>query len=53
MLNWNWWTKLKTNKTFRNEPRIKIKNQNNKYWTWNIKNKEDQAVILGVEERKE
>jgi len=38
--------KLKTNKTFRKWPRIKIRNQKNKDWIWTIKNKEDQTDIL-------
>jgi hypothetical protein len=39
MKNYNWRTKLKTNKNFIRELRTKIKNKKNKDWNWNIKNK--------------
>jgi hypothetical protein len=38
--------KLKTNKFFIKGLKTKIKNQKNKYWSWNINNQEDQAVIF-------
>jgi len=45
--------KLKINKFFMKEPRIKIRNQKNKDWSWNTNNKEDQTIIFKREERKE
>jgi hypothetical protein len=35
------------------EPRIKIRNQKNKDWSWNTNNKEDQPIIFKGGERKE
>jgi hypothetical protein len=43
--------KLKTNKTSIKRPRTKIRNQNNKGWSWNTNNKKGQAVIFKGEER--
>jgi hypothetical protein len=44
--------KLKTNKIFIKGLKIKIRNQYNKDWIWNTKNKKDQTVILGAEREK-
>jgi hypothetical protein len=44
--------KLKTNKTFTKEPIPKIKNQNNKNWSWNVNNQEGQTTIFGGREGK-
>jgi len=39
LTNWDWMVKLKTNKNFTKEPRIKITNQKNKDLSWNTNNK--------------
>ena len=39
--------KLETNKTSIKGPTIKIKNKNNKYWSLNTNNKDDQIIIFG------
>jgi hypothetical protein len=44
--------KLKINKIFMKEPRIKIRKQKNKDWSWNTNNKEDQTIIFKEGERK-
>lgn len=53
MKNCNWWTKLRTNKTFIKGIKSKIKNQKNKEWNWKPKNKKDNHVPFQVRERKE
>jgi hypothetical protein len=52
LVNWDWMMKLKTNKTFTKEPIPKIKNQNNKNWSWNVNNQEGQTTIFGGREGK-
>jgi hypothetical protein len=37
---------LKTNKISIKKSRTKIKNQNNKDWSWNTNNKEDQTIFF-------
>jgi hypothetical protein len=44
--------KLKTNKIFTREPRLKMRNQKNNNWSWNTNNQEDQAVIFKGGDRK-
>jgi hypothetical protein len=44
--------KLKINKIFMKEPRIKIRKQKNKDWSWNTNNKEDQTIIFKEGEKK-
>jgi len=44
--------RLKTNKTFIKDSKIKIKNQMNKNWSWNTNNKKGQTIIFEGEERK-
>jgi hypothetical protein len=53
MRNYNWRTKLKTNKNFIKGIRKKIKkNQTNENWNWNTKNRDNCALFL-VGEKKE
>jgi hypothetical protein len=52
MINWNWRTKLKANKTFTNWLKKRIKYGKNKDQNWNINNKNDQPVIFKREKRK-
>jgi hypothetical protein len=52
LVNWDWMMKLKTNKTFTKEPIPKIKNQNNKNWSWNVNNQEGQTTIFEGREGK-
>jgi RNA binding exosome subunit len=54
MRNYNWRTKLKTNKNFIKGIRKKIKkNQTNENWNWNTKNREDNCALFLVGEKKE
>jgi hypothetical protein len=53
MINWNWRTKLKTNKTFTKWLKKRIKYGKNKDQNWNINNKNDQPVIFKRKKRKE
>jgi len=52
MTNWDWRMKLKINKNYIKESGTKSKNQNNKEWNWNDNNKEGQAVIFKLGQRK-
>jgi hypothetical protein len=53
MINWDWIIKLKTNKNYIKGLRTKKnRNQENKDWSWDSKNKKNQIVIFRKKKKK-